>query len=77
MSGRNKYRERSNLTKELDVNITHNSAYGQVKKSKQAQDGSVVYEIIEDTSLYVIQANEAYGLLQHNTPCYENPNEVN
>ena len=60
---------------ELD-NITHNNAYGQVKDSQVAQDGGVVYETMKDNCLYEIQANEAYGPLQHSTPCYENPDEV-
>ena len=74
-SARNKYGESSYPTKELDINITHNSAYGQVKESQLAQDESVVYEIIKDNCLYEMQANEAYGPLQLNTPCYENPDE--
>ena len=73
---RNKYGGSSNPTKELDINITHNSAYGQVKESQLAQDESVVYETIKDNCLYEIQVNEAYGPLQHNTSCcYENPDE--
>ena len=74
-SARNKYGGSSYPTKELDINITHNSAYGQVEEFQLAQDESVVYEIIKDNCLYEIQANEAYGPLQHNTPCYENPDE--
>ena len=61
---------------ELDINITHNSAYGQVKESQLAQDGGVVYEEIKDNCLYEIQPNVSYGPLQHNTPCHENPDEV-
>ena len=71
----NMYRGNSNLMEELD-NITHNCAYGQVKDSELAQDGGVVYETIKDNCLYEIQANEAYGPLQHKTPSYENPYEV-
>ena len=61
---------------ELDINITHNSAYGLVEESQLAQDGGVVYEEIKDNCLYEIQANLSYGPLQHKTPCYENPDEV-
>ena len=74
-SASNKCRGKSNVMEELD-NITYTCAYEQVKESQLAQDGSVVYETIEDNYLYEIQANEAYGPLQHNTPSYENPYEV-
>ena len=74
-SASNKCRIISNRLEELD-NITHNCAYGQVKETQLAQDGDVVYETIKDNCLYETQANEAYGPLQHNTPCYENPDKV-
>ena len=76
LSPSNKCRGKSNPMEELDINITHNSAYGQVKESQLGQDGSVVYETIKDNCLYEIQANEAYGPLQCSTPCYENPDEI-
>ena len=45
-SARSNYRGSMNQTamEELDIDITHNSAYGQVKEPQQVQDGAVVYE---------------------------------
>ena len=63
-SASNKYRERSDQTamEKQDTNITHNSAYGQIKECQLTQDGDVVYEKIEDNCLYdEIQVNMAYG----------------
>ena len=50
-SASNKCRGNSNVMEELD-NITHNSAYGQVKDFELAQDGGVVYETIKDNCIY-------------------------
>ena len=69
---------------EIDINTSHNSAYGQVKgQAKEPQlihDGGMIYEEIRDNSLYGIQPNAAYGsLLSDNAQCcphlYEDPNK--
>ena len=87
----NAHRENSEPTtvEEIDINTSHNSAYGQVigqvkgqaKELHLTHDGGMIYEEIRDYSLYGIQPNAAYGsLLSDNVQCcphvYEDPNKV-
>ena len=82
----NAHRENSEPTtvEEIDINTSHNSAYGQVEgQAKEPQlihDGGMIYEEIRDNSLYGVQPNAAYGsLLSDNVQCcphlYEDPNK--
>ena len=69
------------VTEEVNIDTSHNSAYGQTKEPQLTHDGGVVYEAIRDNGLYGIQPNAAYGpLLSENSQCcahlYEDPNKV-
>ena len=66
---------------EVNIDTSHNCAYGQTKESELTHNGGVVYEAIGDNCLYGIQPNAAYGpLLSDNSQCcahlYEDPNKV-